>query len=68
MVRPEQTVQSNFLTQANMIAQSDTLLASGLQAHGFRYINRSIVPKSWSSLEQLERAEWKINNKYLSRT
>src|ERR1700740_3646764 len=36
---PEQTVQSNFLTQANMTAQSDALLASGLQAHGFRYIN-----------------------------
>ena len=36
---PEQTIRSNFLTQANMIAQSDALLASGLQAHGFRYIN-----------------------------
>ena len=36
---PEQTVRSNFLTQANMTAQSDALLASGLQAHGFRYIN-----------------------------
>ncbi|HVH72997.1 MAG TPA: alpha-galactosidase, partial [Candidatus Dormibacteraeota bacterium] len=36
---PEQTVRSNFLTQANMIAQSDALLASGLQTHGFRYIN-----------------------------
>jgi alpha-galactosidase len=36
---PEQTVQRNFLTQANMTAQSDALLASGLQAHGFRYIN-----------------------------
>lgn len=36
---PEQTVRSNFLTQANMAAQSDALLASGLQAHGFRYIN-----------------------------
>src|SRR5207302_6182422 len=36
---PVQTVRSNFLTQANMIAQSDALLASGLQAHGFRYIN-----------------------------
>jgi alpha-galactosidase len=36
---PEQTVRSHFLTQANMIAQSDALLASGLQAHGFTYIN-----------------------------
>jgi len=36
---PEQTVEGNFLTQANMMAQSDALLASGLQAHGFRYIN-----------------------------
>lgn len=36
---PEQTVRSNFLTQANMTAQSDAMLASGLQAHGFRYIN-----------------------------
>lgn len=36
---PEQTVRSQFLTQANMTAQSDALLASGLQAHGFVYIN-----------------------------
>ena len=36
---PEQTVRSQFLTQANMMAQSDALLASGLQAHGFVYIN-----------------------------
>lgn len=35
----QQTVSSNFLTQANMTVQSDALLASGLQAHGFNYIN-----------------------------
>lgn len=35
----QQTISSNFLTQANMAAQSDALFASGLQAHGFNYIN-----------------------------
>jgi alpha-galactosidase len=35
----QQTVSSNFLTQANITAQSDALLASGLQAHGFNFIN-----------------------------
>lgn len=35
----QQTIQSGFLTQANIEAQSDILHASGLQAHGFRYIN-----------------------------
>lgn len=35
----QQTISSNFLTQANMTAQSDALAASGLQAHGFNYIN-----------------------------
>lgn len=35
----QQTISSNFLTQANMTIQSDALLASGLQAHGFNYIN-----------------------------
>src|SRR6266849_388182 len=35
----QQTIQSNFLTQANMITQSDALKASGLQDHGFVYIN-----------------------------
>jgi len=35
----QQTVSSNFLTQANITAQSDALLASGLQSHGFNYIN-----------------------------
>src|SRR6202047_5677786 len=34
----QQTIQSNFLTQANMITQSDALKASGLQEHGFVYI------------------------------
>ncbi|HLJ75890.1 MAG TPA: CBM35 domain-containing protein [Acidobacteriaceae bacterium] len=32
-------MQKGFLTQANMEAQSDALKASGLEAHGFRYIN-----------------------------
>jgi hypothetical protein len=35
----EQTLSGNFLTQANMVAQSDALAASGLQQHGFNYIN-----------------------------
>src|ERR1700724_2116182 len=35
----QQTIQGAFLTQANMIAQSDALKASGLQEHGFVYIN-----------------------------
>lgn len=35
----QQTIQSGFLTQANISAQSDALKASGLQEHGFRYIN-----------------------------
>src|SRR5258708_38535906 len=35
----QQTIQSDFLTQANMITQSDALKASGLQDHGFVYIN-----------------------------
>ncbi|MGH9772413.1 MAG: alpha-galactosidase D [Candidatus Acidiferrales bacterium] len=35
----EQTIDSSFLTQANVAAQSDALAASGLQTHGFQYIN-----------------------------
>ena len=35
----EQTINSSFLTQANITAQSDALASSGLQAHGFDYIN-----------------------------
>ena len=35
----EQTIDSGFLTQANVAAQSDALSSSGLQVHGFRYIN-----------------------------
>lgn len=35
----EQTVSSGFLTQDNVEAQSDALLSSGLQQHGFTYIN-----------------------------
>jgi hypothetical protein len=35
----EQTFASGFLTQTNIQAQSDALQASGLQAHGFSYIN-----------------------------
>src|SRR5260221_3033152 len=35
----QQTIQGGFLTQANMITQSDALKASGLQDHGFVYIN-----------------------------
>ena len=35
----EQTINSTFLTQANITAQSDALAASGLEAHGFKFIN-----------------------------
>lgn len=35
----QQTIDSGFLTQANITAQSDALLSSGLESHGFRYIN-----------------------------
>jgi hypothetical protein len=35
----EQTINGSFLTQANITAQSDALVSSGIQAHGFRYIN-----------------------------
>jgi alpha-galactosidase len=35
----EQTVNCNFLTQANIQAESDAMNASGLQDHGFTYIN-----------------------------
>lgn len=35
----QQTLDSSFLTQSNMAAESDALAASGLQAHGFEYIN-----------------------------
>ena len=35
----EQTINSSFLTQANITAESDALASSGLQPHGFRYIN-----------------------------
>jgi hypothetical protein len=35
----EQTITPGFLTQANVAAESDALAESGLQAHGFNYIN-----------------------------
>ena len=35
----QQTIDPAFLTQANMLKQSDALAASGLQAHGYTYIN-----------------------------
>jgi alpha-galactosidase len=35
----QQTLDSSFLTQSNMAAESDALAASGLQSHGFQYIN-----------------------------
>ena len=35
----QQTIASDFLTQDNMVKQSDALAFSGLQAHGFNYIN-----------------------------
>ena len=35
----EQSINSGFLTQTNVQAESDALKASGLQDHGFVYIN-----------------------------
>jgi len=35
----QQSVSSSFLTQANIAAQSDALQSSGLETHGFTYIN-----------------------------
>ena len=35
----QQTLDSTFLTQANIQAQSDAMAASGLTAHGYKYIN-----------------------------
>jgi hypothetical protein len=35
----QQTIAANFLTQDNIVKQSDALASSGLQAHGFNYIN-----------------------------
>jgi alpha-galactosidase len=35
----EQTINGSFLTQANIQTQSDALKASGLEEHGFRYVN-----------------------------
>jgi len=35
----QQTIAGAFLTQANISIQSDALLTSGLQQHGFNYIN-----------------------------
>jgi alpha-galactosidase len=35
----EQTISNNFMNQQAVLAQSDAMRASGLQAHGFEYIN-----------------------------
>jgi len=35
----QQTIDGSFLTQANITSQSDALAASGIQSHGFKYIN-----------------------------
>jgi hypothetical protein len=35
----EQTINSGFLTQDNVAAESDALAASGLQSHGYQYLN-----------------------------
>jgi alpha-galactosidase len=35
----EQTINSGLLTQASVAAESDALASSGLQVHGFQYIN-----------------------------
>src|ERR1700689_1144724 len=42
----EQTINSSFLTQANIQEQSDALAASGLQQHGWQYIN---IDSGWMS-------------------
>jgi hypothetical protein len=35
----QQTIDGSFFNQANIALQSDALVSSGLQAHGFNYIN-----------------------------
>ena len=35
----EQTINGSFLRQANIATESDALASSGIQAHGFKYIN-----------------------------
>jgi alpha-galactosidase len=41
----QQTIASNVMNEQNILAQSDALRSSGLQAHGFQYIN---LDAGWS--------------------
>ena len=40
----QQTIDGSYLTQANIVAASDAMKSSGIQAHGFQYIN---VDSGW---------------------
>jgi hypothetical protein len=44
----QQTIDGNFLTQANMIVQSDALKASVLEEHGFVYLN---LDSGWQGIQ-----------------
>ena len=35
----QQTIASDVMNEQNILAQSDALRSSGLEAHGFQYIN-----------------------------
>jgi alpha-galactosidase len=41
----QQTIASNVMNQQNILAQSDAMVSSGLQGHGFQYIN---LDAGWS--------------------
>jgi alpha-galactosidase len=41
----QQTIASNVMNEQNILAQSDAMRSSGLQAHGFQYIN---LDAGWS--------------------
>jgi alpha-galactosidase len=40
----QQTIDGSYLTQANIVAASDAMKSSGIQSHGFQYIN---VDSGW---------------------
>ena len=41
----QQTIANNVMNEQNILSQSDAMRASGLQAHGFQYIN---LDAGWS--------------------
>ena len=52
----QQTIASNVMNEQNILAQSDAMRSSGLQAHGFQYIN---LDAGWSgNADQYGRGLW----------